>query len=143
MSIDSPRFGSTILKVAWVLFIASLWLPAVGDNADSTAAMTGWEAILMIGWLAANPWIFFADCRFLLLLICPVGCVCMLFAPILRMLWQENSIVLGIPLIGSAIVPLLLPSTLPLHFFVGFWCWSLSIVLMSIGLGIVSFTDEY
>jgi len=125
-----------VAAIAWLLFVASFFLPAtnvlaVGGNPPGTP-LTGWQAFsssIIAGPL--NIWALIAEPVVLIFLIFPLANLLMLVAPLLIATLEECAVMLAPILIVCAAIVWLLPKELTGDLFVGFYCWNLSFLLMA------------
>jgi hypothetical protein len=112
--IDLPRLASLPIFFAWLMFVASFFLPATnvverGGTPPGTP-LSGWDAFcssLMV--LGAQPLVVIAEPRSLLFLTFPLLNLAMIFIPLIALSHPEHAPLIGVPLIPLGLIPLLLP----------------------------------
>ncbi len=124
----------TIVWIAWLMFVASFFLPAAGSGA---AAENGWQTfVASIESLLLIPWNFAVGSCLLLFLLFPAFNLTMLLAPRRLADWNAEIAAVGF-LIGGGL-PWLIPSDVSGKLFVGFYLWDLSFFVMAAGCILLS-----
>ncbi|MBL9094073.1 MAG: hypothetical protein JNL96_22840 [Planctomycetaceae bacterium] len=125
-----------VILFAWVLFVASLFLPATNELVvPGHDHLLGWQAALT----SLSMYSFWgvvmtlADPRFALLWFCPWFNLAMLLAPILVFHHSENARRLASLLCLGPIGAIGLAWLVTRDLYVGFYVWSASFGIMSFG----------
>jgi len=127
------------IALAWLMFIASFFLPATDVVEMSGTApgtpLTGWQAFTTSLEIFGHPVTLLLipkEPSLLLLLAFPLINLVMLFSPLPALAWEEAWMLSGVFLLFG-FVPRLLPRELIGNLFVGFYLWDLSIFMMGVG----------
>jgi hypothetical protein len=141
--------GAAIMAVAWLIFVASFFLPATNRlqvaGAPPGTPLTGWQALTVSIETAMSVWglvAVVADPTALVFLVFPIANAAMLLAPLLIAAWDEHSAALAGLFVPCAIIPWFLPKTLSGDLFIGFYCWDASFLLMSLGCALWPWLGE-
>lgn len=130
--------ADSCLALAWLLFLLSFFLPATDvvqrSGTPPGTPLCGWQACIdPIHCLMLKPLILIAEPRLLLLLLYPILNLVMFVAPLLARSMDECAVFLAPVLIASPFSVWLLPDEFMGELFLGFYCWTLSFVLMGMG----------
>jgi hypothetical protein len=128
------RLPMSVVSIAWLMFVASFFLPATGSSA---APENGWqtfvasiELLLLIPWnIAIGPSIF-------LFMLFPFFNLAMLLAP--RRLADWNAEITAVGFLCGGSLPWLIPRNVSEQLFVGFYLWDASFFVMAIGCILLS-----
>lgn len=131
------RLAGATIAAAYLLFVTSMFLPATNilqrAGTPPGTPLSGWQALSSIQVLGAQPLVFVAEPRALLLVTFPALNLLMLLSPLFVAIQRGWSFWLAFFLVPGGLLLLALPESLTGDLYVGIYAWIGSLFLMSAG----------